>query len=193
MPSPESLPKSRNNSPKLFSSLKELSSETLDGNESVKSDVLDLPSECDCVESFHTSKSHSLLDVSFPTSVKEMWEVWHQVMPDFVINKQGASDLESNYESTSIEKGTVISTSYKLALGLYNPVTRIESSVEKFDEGNVCMISVSRTPDVPYGTCFETVVRVCFMKSDGGCRVVASYTLEFLSDVNWLVKGMRRV
>jgi hypothetical protein len=193
IPSPAPLPKS-----KITSSLlgKEISSssETLDGNESVKG-MDEMMIECDCVDSFH-NKGHTLFDVSFPTSVKQTWEVWHATMPDFVTQTKGGTDLVQTIhpinEISLVEKGSIIKTQYKIPLGLYSPVTKITSTVETFNDGNICMVSTSRTEDVPYGSSFETVVRVCFIKDGEACRVVATYECVFLNDVNWLVKGMGR-
>jgi hypothetical protein len=195
IPSPTPVLKSKNIASAIAQ--KELSSETLDGNEpDVKGDD-SMRKECDCINSFHI-QGHTLFDVVFPTTVKRMWEVWHTVIPDFVTNKQGASDFTQNIlpinKIDKVAQGSVLHTSYKIPLGLYTPVTNITSTIETFVENeNICMVSRSRTSDVPYGSKFETVVRICFMRDKSGVRVVGTYECVFLSDVNWLVKGILKV
>ncbi|KAL3895028.1 MAG: hypothetical protein SGCHY_004936 [Lobulomycetales sp.] len=154
-------------------------------------------SSCSCLHDFHRKKGKSLLDISVPVSVPEMWTIWHDLLPNFITDVQGGTDLTQSIvpPTSSIREATVgtkIGTSYRVSLGLYNPVTNIQSTVRVFEPNNICMESVNTTPDVPYGTSFQTVLRICMVSVAGdpsNTRVVASYHLEFTTDVNWIVKS----
>ena len=60
-----------------------------------------------------------------------------------------------------------------------------ESIISLDPETHICIETITRNPDVPSGTCFHTVTRVCYTKCESGVRAVGSYKVVFTKST-WL-------
>ena len=165
------------------------------------------PVTCPCIKTHHSRKT-ILIDELFPISYNAMFQLLftnklpknadhlsHKYPNGFIhyfLVKKQYQNIESSEWNPSLEKNSIKETCYNIPLGLYTPKSYIESTIIDKTDFYSCILSTTKTPEVPYGSTFKTNVYTCILKNNvnsvDGCRVLVCYDLEWNCDVNWLAK-----
>lgn len=159
-------------------------------DETLETSTESQPDVCDCHAQFHSGKE-LLVDLNLPLNPSTLYiSYYEKFLVDFLVSNQKVQDFYSDFTSSSTVCGTEFKMSYKIPLGLYTPTTSITTSILKFSDTCICLESITTTPDVPYGSTFQTRVRTCLQSvKEGTTRLLMSFDLEWIGQVNWIVKA----
>ncbi|KAJ3387217.1 hypothetical protein HDU92_002043 [Lobulomyces angularis] len=161
--------------------------------------------DCDCLLTIH-DQYYTLVDDIIKVNAKRLFEILFFTKGDIegenffknFLEKRGCTSLHigswkensehekeySDYET--LHAGLEREVQYKISLGggCYQPLTKVKSRILTFSHECICIQSITKAIEVPFGKNFQTNVRFCILNQDiDSCRIVISYEVEFTGTV----------